>query len=131
MRVKIHPDGFVRVRDRAAVLYVATLDEFKADFGTAAPPLPKGMVCAEYDTDTNILVYSDERGNAHPVEGVTEWKFGEAVAARVQKLAAAKVERLAAASRAAVPAAVAAVPDPAPAVRSMSTGSVKRKAEVF
>jgi hypothetical protein len=95
MRIKIHPDGYVRVRDGEMTLYLATLAEFEQDAGIPVPPLPEQMVMAEYDTEAHILRYTDAQGNAHPVPGETEWAFGDMVAKRIDEIVAAKQARIA------------------------------------
>jgi len=87
MRLKLHPDGYVRVNEGESTVYLDTRENFELDFGQALPALPEGMVMLTYDSDTKVLTYTDAKGNASPVEGKANFAFGELVAGTLEDLA--------------------------------------------
>jgi len=96
VRIKLHPDGLVRVNDGGSTVYLDTLENFARDFGAAPPALPEGMTMLTYDSETKVLTYTDAKGNAHPVEGRATFAFGENVAGAIGAIGQAKLEREAA-----------------------------------
>lgn len=93
MRVHIHPEGWLYIRDaNDSVHYVGTLEEFKKDYG-ALPELPEGMVEMLYDSDTKIKVFYDKKGNAFPIEGIFECKHCEDILASKEEIVASKAAR--------------------------------------
>jgi hypothetical protein len=87
MRLKLHPDGFISLKDDG-VVYIDACVDFERAAKMKIPPLPEGMVMATYDTDTKVLVFTDAKGGAHPVEGAAPWEIGDAVIASVLKIMA-------------------------------------------
>lgn len=72
MRIQLHPDGTVYIHDDANdMIYCAAPAVFQAELRASLPALPEGMVRFAYDSETQILVHYDAKGNAFPFEGAT------------------------------------------------------------
>jgi len=93
MKIQLHPDGYIIVRDADGIsLFQERRDLVEADVGEALS-LPAGAVGMMYDADAGYLCYVDRGGSAHPVEGRAEHAFGDLVLASLAALQAAKLAR--------------------------------------
>lgn len=73
MKLQLHPDGVVYLRDASDVLYSEARALFEAEIGSIE--LPAGMVALEYDE--GVLTWFDAKGNAFPVEGRASFAVGD------------------------------------------------------
>jgi hypothetical protein len=93
MKVKLHPDGYLYVRDvNGVIVYAEMLANAAADSDVILQ-LPGGMVALEYSDDDGLLCYYDARGNAYPREGSGGHAECDAIIARLPSMLAAKALR--------------------------------------
>lgn len=78
------------------VVYSAEKEKFDADASSLAFPIewPVGMVSMEYDEESEVLVFTDAKGNAFPREGKTPWPQAKALCLECVTLNARKAVRI-------------------------------------
>jgi hypothetical protein len=84
-----HPDGLIIIRKSAEEIYIDTIANFEADFGSAYSGLPDGYIGRYYEPG---VTHQFTTGNAATPENLN-WPEGDSYIAACDKLIEAKAIR--------------------------------------
>lgn len=90
MKITLHPDGVLILRENGATSYEGAAAQVEQDCPNTFPSPPAGFASATYDSTTGLSVGYDAFGNATP--GI-DWPEARRLSMAVPTLKAAKTNR--------------------------------------